>query len=189
MDPSKTNKLVEFHKSNPLLSKVIIGSTGILRKITGKESAAKKQSIANMKERATIDTMLGSNKVLNKASVSMLMNKLSSDKSSPDLRKKVIEKLKSDQKKLKEQSMSMSVLSPSRAMTMSPSAKSSASSRKSSVSAKSSASSKKSSASSKKSSASSKKSSASSKKSSASSKKSYEANEFLPVMRYKTSYI
>jgi hypothetical protein len=174
MDPSKTSKIVDFHKSNPLLSKVIIGSTGILRKITGKESAAKKQSIANIKERATIDAILGSNKVLNKASVSMLMNKLSSldsDKSSQDLRKKVVEKLKSDQKKLKEQSMtmSMSVLSPSRAM-MSPSAKSSTSSKKSS--------------------ASSKKSSASSKKSSASSKKtSYEASEYLPVMRHKTSYI
>jgi hypothetical protein len=169
MDPSKTSKIIDFHKSNPLLSKVIIGSTGILRKITGKESAAKKQSIANMKERATIDTLLGSNKVLNKASVSMLMNRLDSDKSSPDLRKKVIEKLKSDQKKLKEQSMtmSMSVLSPSRVMTMSPSAKSSASSKKSS--------------------ASSKKSSASSKKTS--KKTSYEANEHLPVMRYKTSYI
>jgi hypothetical protein len=167
MDPSKTSKIVDFHKSNPLLSKVIIGSTGILRKITGKESAAKKQSIANIKERATIDAILGSNKVLNKASVSMLMNKLSSldsDKSSQDLRKKVVEKLKSDQKKLKEQSMSMSmsmsVLSPSRAM-MSPSAKSSTSSKKSSGSAKS----------------------------STSSKKSYEANEHLPVMRYKTSYI
>jgi hypothetical protein len=123
----KTSKIVEFHKSNPLLSKIIIGSTGVFRKITGKESAAKKQSIIKRREQAELNSFLSSTKSLNKSSTQLLANKITSldARSNSDL------KFKKD-----------AVLSASR-MMMSPESGSSTGSKKSSASSKKSSSPKK----------------------------------------------
>lgn len=163
----KTSKLVEFHKNNPLLSKVIIGSTGVLRKITGKESAAKKQSIIEKREQAELNSLLSSTKSLNKSSTQLLVNKITSldARSNSDLREKYVNRLRSDLKLKKD-----AVLSASKMILSPESGSSSSNSKKSSASSSSSP----------------KKSSP---KKSSPKKSSYGANDPIPATRVMTKYL
>lgn len=76
---TKINEKVEFHKRNPMLSRIIIAQTSLTNKISGKnpKAAMDKQNLEESKIYSSVENILGKKTALKSSEAEFLVNFLS----------------------------------------------------------------------------------------------------------------